>query len=50
MDAEYELEKNCPNVNIVVEYKGKKDLDPGIVLKQKGLTPGTRMDPDSKKQ
>lgn len=49
VDAEYELEKNCPNVNIVVEYKGKKDLDPGIVLKQKGLTPGTRMDPDSKK-
>ena len=48
VDAEYELEKNCPNVKIVVEYKGKKDLDPGIVLKQKGLTPGTRIDPDSK--
>ena len=48
VDAEYELEKNCPNVKIVVEYKGKKDLDPGIVLKQKGLTPGTRIDPDGK--
>lgn len=48
VDAEYELEKNCPNVKIVVEYKGKKDLDPGIVLKQKGLTPGTRIDPDDK--
>ncbi len=48
VDAEYELKKNCPNVKIVVEYKGKKDLDPGIVLKQKGLTPGTRIDPDGK--
>lgn len=48
VDAEYELEKNCPNVKIVVEYKGKKDLDPGIVLKQKRLTPGTRIDPDGK--
>ena len=48
VDAEYKLEKNCPNVKIVVEYKGKKDLDPGIVLKQKGLTPGTRIDPDGK--
>lgn len=48
VDAEYELKKNCPNVKIVVEYKGKKDLDPGIVLKQKGLTPGTRIDPDDK--
>lgn len=48
VDAEYELEKKCPHVKIVVEYKGKKDLDPGIVLKQKGLTPGTRIDPDGK--
>ena len=48
VDAEYELKKNCPNVKIVVEYKGKKDLDPGIVLKQKGLAPGTRIDPDGK--
>ena len=44
----YELAKNCPNVQIEVEHEGSKDMDPGIVLQQKGLTPGKRIDPDSK--
>lgn len=47
-EAAYELAKNCPNVQIEVEYEGSKDMDPGIVLQQKGLTPGKRIDPDSK--
>lgn len=47
-EAAYELEKNCPNVQIEVEYEGSKDMDPGIILQQKGLTPGKRIDPDSK--
>ena len=33
---------------IEVEHEGSKDMDPGIVLQQKGLTPGKRIDPDSK--
>ena len=47
-EAAYELEQNCPNVQIEVEYEGSKDMDPGIILEQKGLTPGKRIDPDSK--
>lgn len=47
-DAQAELSQNCPNVQITVEYKGSKDTDPGIVLEQKGLKPGKRIDPDSK--
>lgn len=47
-DAQAELSQNCPNVQIIVEYKGSKDTDPGIVLEQKGLKPGKRIDPDSK--
>ena len=47
-EAAYELGKNCPNVQIEVEYEGSKDMDPGIILQQKGLTPGKRIDPDSK--
>lgn len=46
-DAEYILSQNCPNVQIEVEYQGSKDTDPGIILKQKGLTAGKRIDPDS---
>lgn len=38
-EAAYVLAKNCPNVQIEVEYEGSKDMDPGIVLQQKGLTP-----------
>ena len=47
-EAAYELGQNCPNVQIEVEYEGSKDMDPGIILEQKGLTPGKRIDPDSK--
>ena len=48
LEAKEIIEKNCPNVTIHVKYKGTKDTDPGIVLKQKGLTPGKRIDQDAK--
>ena len=35
VDAEYELEKNCPNVNIVVEYMGKKRFGSGYCVETK---------------
>ncbi len=41
------LKENCPNIQITVSYQGTKDTNPGIILKQKGLTPGKRIDPDS---
>lgn len=46
-DAQYQLSQNAPNVEINVEFKGKKDRDTGIILEQKGLKPGKRIDPDS---
>jgi eukaryotic-like serine/threonine-protein kinase len=41
------LQENCPNVKIETTYKGTKDTNPGIVLKQKGLDAGQRIDPES---
>ncbi len=49
-DAQDQLSQDCPNVEITVEFKGTKDVDPGIILEQEGLTPGTRIDPDSDKK
>ena len=49
-DAQDQLSQDCPNVEISVEFKGTKDVDPGIILEQEGLTPGTRIDPDSDKK
>lgn len=46
-DAQYQLSQNAPNVEINVEFKGTKDRDTGIILEQKGLKPGKRIDPDS---
>lgn len=46
-DAQYQLSQNAPNVEINVEFKGTKDCDTGIILEQKGLKPGKRIDPDS---
>ena len=45
-DAQYQLSQNAPNVEINVEFKGTKDRDTGIILEQKGLKPGKRIDPD----
>lgn len=46
-DAQYQLSQNAPNVEINVEFKGTKDRNTGIILEQKGLKPGKRIDPDS---
>lgn len=46
-DAQYQLSQDAPNVEINVEFKGTKDRDTGIILEQKGLKPGKRIDPDS---
>ena len=46
-DTQYQLSQNAPNVEINVEFKGTKDRDTGIILEQKGLKPGKRIDPDS---
>lgn len=46
-DAQYQLSQNASNVEINVEFKGTKDRDTGIILEQKGLKPGKRIDPDS---
>ena len=46
-DAQYQLSQNAPNVEINVEFKGTKDRDTGIILEQKVLKPGKRIDPDS---
>lgn len=42
-----ELLEACPNLNIEVEYEGRKDTNPGVILEQSGLKAGTRIDPES---
>ncbi|MDD7280962.1 Stk1 family PASTA domain-containing Ser/Thr kinase [Floccifex sp.] len=34
-------------LNVNIEYEGKKDTNPGIILEQKGLKMGQRIDPDA---
>lgn len=46
-EVEEELQAKGVTLNIEVEYKGAKDMDPGIILEQSGLNPGDRIDPQA---
>ena len=46
-DVLNEFEKEGVQLNIKIEYEGKKDTNPGIILHQKDLKVGQRIDPDA---
>ena len=46
-DVLNEFEKEGVQLNIKIEYEGKKDTNPGIILQQKDLKVGQRIDPDA---
>lgn len=46
-EVEEELRLKNVTLNINVLYQGAKDTDPGVILEQKDLTPGDRIDPDA---
>lgn len=46
-EVEAEFEAQGVNINIEVEYQGAGDTNPGIILKQKKLKMGDRIDPDA---
>lgn len=44
-DVKNSFYENGVHLNIKVEYQGAGDINPGIILKQKKLLPGDRIDP-----
>ena len=45
-EVQKELKKNDVNLKINIEYKNAADTNPDVILKQKGLKAGKRIDPD----
>lgn len=43
-----DLEKEGVQLDYKITYKGQADTNPGIILEQKKLNPGDRIDPDAK--
>lgn len=46
-EAEYTLDKEGVKLNIEVKYKNAADTNPGVILSQKKLKAGTRIDPNA---